>query len=123
MAGPVGPDGRARDRVGARLTFNFWRKGGYARGGEDYRWAILRQRMPAWAWQAFNIGFVAGYQNLLILGFTLPAWLVAREPTPSVRGMASSRSRSSRSWRARPRISSSGTSTSARRSIRRRRRS
>jgi len=30
---------------GARLTFNFARKGGYARGGEDYRWAVLRGRM------------------------------------------------------------------------------
>ena len=32
---------------GARLTFNFARKGGYARGGEDYRWAIPRGRMSA----------------------------------------------------------------------------
>ncbi|MCR2826030.1 DUF1295 domain-containing protein, partial [Microbacterium sp. zg.Y909] len=29
---------------GARLTFNFARKGGYS-GMEDYRWAILRKRM------------------------------------------------------------------------------
>ncbi|RQP12752.1 MAG: DUF1295 domain-containing protein [Microbacteriaceae bacterium] len=29
---------------GARLTFNFARKGGYS-GMEDYRWAILRERM------------------------------------------------------------------------------
>lgn len=68
---------------GARLTFNFWRKGGYAPGGEDYRWAILRARMPAWAWQVFNLLFTAGYQNLLIFLFTLPAAVVAgAEPTP-----------------------------------------
>ena len=30
---------------GARLTFNFARKGGYAPGGEDYRWPVLRARM------------------------------------------------------------------------------
>ena len=30
---------------GARLTFNFWRKGGYSPGGEDYRWPILRERL------------------------------------------------------------------------------
>ena len=31
---------------GARLTFNFARKGGYARGGEDYRWAVLVDGWP-----------------------------------------------------------------------------
>ena len=30
-------------------VINFWRKGGFAPGGEDYRWAILRERMPPWA--------------------------------------------------------------------------
>lgn len=72
---------------GARLTFNFWRKGGYAPGGEDYRWAVLRARMPGWAWAAFNIGFVAGYQNLLIFLFTLPAWQVAAHPEQSLGGV------------------------------------
>lgn len=67
---------------GARLTFNFWRKGGYAPGGEDYRWAILRARMPRWAWELFNIGFVAGYQNVLIFLFTWPAWIAAEHPSP-----------------------------------------
>src|SRR5260370_32612960 len=40
---------------GARLTFNFARKGGYAPGGEDYRWAVLRARMPPWQFQPFNL--------------------------------------------------------------------
>jgi steroid 5-alpha reductase family enzyme len=62
---------------GARLTFNYWRKGGYAPGGEDYRWAILRARMSPLAYQAFNVLFIAGYQNVLIYLFTLPAWIVA----------------------------------------------
>src|SRR5438034_1251974 len=30
---------------GARLTYNFARKGGYKRGSEDYRWPVLRQRL------------------------------------------------------------------------------
>ena len=67
---------------GARLTFNFWRKGGYAKGGEDYRWAVLRQKLPRWAWPIFNLGFISGYQNLLILGFTLPAWYAASATAP-----------------------------------------
>lgn len=59
---------------GARLTFNFARKGGYARGGEDYRWAELRARMSPAAFQVFNFFFIAGYQHLLVLLITLPAW-------------------------------------------------
>jgi steroid 5-alpha reductase family enzyme len=64
----------------ARLTFNFWRKGGYAPGGEDYRWSILRGRMGPVAWHAFNVLFIAGYQNILIFLITLPAWVVAQHP-------------------------------------------
>lgn len=68
---------------GARLTFNFARKGGYARGGEDYRWAALRARMPKPAFQAFNLLFIAGYQNALILGMTLSTFTVDQAmPTP-----------------------------------------
>jgi steroid 5-alpha reductase family enzyme len=58
----------------ARLTFNFWRKGGYARGGEDYRWAVLRERMSPALYQVFNVVFIAGYQNLLLLLIAMPAW-------------------------------------------------
>jgi steroid 5-alpha reductase family enzyme len=65
---------------GGRLTFNFARKGGYARGGEDYRWAVLRERMPPAAFAAFNLAFIAGYQNLLLLLISLPAWVAARHP-------------------------------------------
>lgn len=67
---------------GARLTFNFWRKGGYAPGGEDYRWGILRARIPGWAWPWFNLGFVAGYQNALVWAFTLSAAVAAAHPSP-----------------------------------------
>ncbi|NKQ51267.1 DUF1295 domain-containing protein [Amycolatopsis sp. K13G38] len=59
---------------GARLTFNFARKGGYAPGGEDYRWAVLRGRMAPWQFQVFNFLFISFYQNLLLLLITLPAW-------------------------------------------------
>ncbi len=68
---------------GARLTFNYARKGGYAKGGEDYRWAVLRERLgPAW-FQVFNATFIAPYQNALILLFTLPihvAWQAGDHP-------------------------------------------
>lgn len=60
---------------GARLTFNFARKGGYARGGEDYRWAELRRRMRPWQYQVFNFLFIAGFQNALLFALALPAWV------------------------------------------------
>lgn len=58
---------------GARLTFNFARKGGYATGGEDYRWAVVRSRMTPWQFQIFAFVFIAAYQNALLLLITLPA--------------------------------------------------
>lgn len=66
----------------ARLTFNYARKGGYAPGGEDYRWAVLRSRMPPWAFQVFNVFFIAGYQHLLVFLITLPVWQVWAHPGP-----------------------------------------
>lgn len=75
---------------GTRLTFNFWRRGGYHwvpwRGEEDYRWGVLR-KMPMlqgrWRWVAFNLFFISFYQNTLILLFTLPAvvaWQGTEQP-------------------------------------------
>ncbi len=62
---------------GARLTYNFARKGGYARGGEDYRWEALKARMSPAAFAAFNLGFIAAFQNALLLAIALPAWVAA----------------------------------------------
>jgi len=61
---------------GARLTFNFARKGGYAPGGEDYRWAILRKKMSPLVYQIFNIFFIVIFQNALLLAIALPVNLV-----------------------------------------------
>ena len=64
---------------GIRLTTNFALKGAYHwrfwTGEEDYRWLILRQKPefnPRWKWTLFNLFFISGYQNVLILLFTLP---------------------------------------------------
>lgn len=64
---------------GARLTFNFSRHGAYKwkfwTGKEDYRWEVLRKKpefQPRWKWSLFNLFFISGYQNVLILLFTLP---------------------------------------------------
>lgn len=70
---------------GARLTFNFARKGAYRlkfwEGVEDYRWAVVRSG-PAfknrWAWVAFDFGFISVYQNVLVLMTTFPALVAMR---------------------------------------------
>jgi steroid 5-alpha reductase family enzyme len=67
---------------GVRLTVNFARRGGYAPGGEDYRWAILRARLPGWRFAVFNLGFIAVYQNALLLAITLPVRTITDHPRP-----------------------------------------
>jgi len=66
---------------GARLTFNFARKGGYT-GMEDYRWAILRGRMSRWQFQLFNLFFIVLFQSALLVLITLPAYIAWQHPSP-----------------------------------------
>lgn len=70
---------------GARLTYNFWRKGGY-NDEEDYRWPVLRGWFKAYdplhplVQEAFSLGFVACYQLALIWAFTAaPLYVVSRQ--------------------------------------------
>lgn len=65
---------------GARLTYNFAKKGAYSikfwAGEEDYRWIILRENKffkPHWKWALFNLFFISIFQNVLILLTTLPS--------------------------------------------------
>jgi len=62
---------------GARLTFNFARKGVYGGIGgdhEDYRWAVLRARMSPAAYQVFNVFFIVLFQNAVLALIALPAY-------------------------------------------------
>ena len=74
---------------GARLTFNFARKGAYRlkfwEGEEDYRWKVLRTKkefQPHWKWLVFNFFFICIYQNALVLMITLPALVLMGVNTP-----------------------------------------
>jgi steroid 5-alpha reductase family enzyme len=59
---------------GIRLTFNFARKGGY-RGMEDYRWAVVRQKISnPFLWQLFNLFFISLFQCGLFVLFTYPIY-------------------------------------------------
>ena len=67
----------------ARLTFNFIRKGGFQKGGEDYRWDAVRKQMGPVGFQLLNIVFIAPAQMLLIWLFTSPihqAWVWREVP-------------------------------------------
>jgi len=66
---------------GARLTFNFARKGGYT-GTEDYRWAVLRTRMKPWQFEIFNLLFIVIWQNLILLLIALPALTAYENRSP-----------------------------------------
>ena len=70
---------------GARLSFNFYRKGGYNiipwMGEEDYRWEIIRQRPELkgrFRFGLFNFIFISYYQHFLILLFCTPLLMVAK---------------------------------------------
>ncbi len=70
---------------GFRLSFNFYRKGGYNiipwKGDEDYRWKYIRQHpqlKSSIRFTLFNFFFISLYQNLLIFLFSAPFLLAAR---------------------------------------------
>ena len=65
---------------GARLTYNFARKGGYRLGADDYRLEAMRARMSPRAFAIFNAVFIAGFQNALLLILSLSAWVVHARP-------------------------------------------
>lgn len=67
---------------GVRLTYNFARKGGYKAGGEDYRWAVLRQRLGPVGFQIFNFTFIAPFQNVLLLLIATPVIAAAQNGSP-----------------------------------------
>ncbi|MCK7529656.1 MAG: DUF1295 domain-containing protein [Marinilabiliales bacterium] len=69
---------------GLRLSYNFYRKGGYSiipwKGEEDYRWQILRETSALngrLRFGVFNLLFISLYQNLLILLFSTPLLMAA----------------------------------------------
>jgi len=61
---------------GLRLSYNFYRKGGYSGKGEDYRWAELQAIIPPFLFQIFNLIFIAIYQHILLFCLTLPSYFV-----------------------------------------------
>ncbi|EQC30583.1 hypothetical protein SDRG_11640 [Saprolegnia diclina VS20] len=62
---------------GLRLTYNFYRRGGYSWTGEDYRWEFVRSVVPnPVLWHLFSFSFIAIYQNILLCILTCPLHMV-----------------------------------------------
>jgi len=69
---------------GFRLSYNFYRKGGYNlipwKGEEDYRWKIMREHpllKGRIRFGLFNLFFISFYQHFLIMLFSSPLLLAA----------------------------------------------
>ena len=76
---------------GARLTFNYARKGGFSKGGEDYRWTLMHEKLGPVGFQALNIAFIAPGQMLIVWLFASPvhqAWLWDETPLTFLDGVA-----------------------------------
>ncbi len=70
---------------GLRLSYNFYRKGGYSiipwKGEEDYRWKVMREHpllKGRLRFGLFNLLFISFYQHFLILLITSPILLAAK---------------------------------------------
>lgn len=64
---------------GIRLTYNFWRRGGYGTfftHEEDYRWPIVRKKMNSFLFLIFNFFFIAAYQNILLWWIAMPTYII-----------------------------------------------
>ncbi|OCL13423.1 DUF1295-domain-containing protein [Glonium stellatum] len=72
-----------------RLTFNYWRKGGYSIGSEDYRWEVLKKNIGPALMFIFNVAFISLAQNLLLFAITTPTYVLLLTSRVSGDGMNS----------------------------------
>ncbi|KAI1267411.1 hypothetical protein F5Y18DRAFT_444300 [Xylariaceae sp. FL1019] len=59
-----------------RLTFNYWRKGGYEIGSEDYRWEIIKSYCHPVIFTIFNATFISFIQSVLLFALAAPTYIV-----------------------------------------------
>ncbi|RFU78937.1 hypothetical protein TARUN_3291 [Trichoderma arundinaceum] len=60
-----------------RLTYNYWRRGGYNIGSEDYRWMIVKAKLHPIIWFIFNVTFISFFQSILLYLFScVPAYVI-----------------------------------------------
>ncbi|KAI5293696.1 hypothetical protein KEM52_005305 [Ascosphaera acerosa] len=62
---------------GLRLTYNYWRKGGFKVGSEDYRWAIVQEKLNSrFLFAIINAVFIATWQPVLLMLITAPSYIM-----------------------------------------------
>ncbi|KAL7950401.1 hypothetical protein V8C42DRAFT_306367 [Trichoderma barbatum] len=60
-----------------RLTYNYWRRGGYSIGSEDYRWMIVKAKVNSVVWFIFNVTFISFFQSILLYLFScVPTYVI-----------------------------------------------
>lgn len=64
---------------GARLTYNFARKGGYSLSSEDYRWNYLRHKKlkNEFLFQLLNFFFISIFQSIILYLLAHPYYLLS----------------------------------------------
>lgn len=72
-----------------RLTFNYWRRGGYQAGSEDYRWAIIKKNIGQVGFYLLAWTFISFGQSILLATVTAPTYILLNSlqtmsPTASV---------------------------------------
>lgn len=63
-----------------RLNYNAYRRGILNFRDEDYRWPILRRRLPKWSFHLLNLIFISIIQNLILFAIALPVYEAAKQP-------------------------------------------
>lgn len=58
------------------MTYNYYRKGGYSIGSEDYRWAIVKKQVGSGLFFLFNVAFISLGQSLLLATVTTPTYVL-----------------------------------------------
>jgi steroid 5-alpha reductase family enzyme len=59
-----------------RLTYNYWRRGGYSIGSEDYRWEFVKEYAGPVGMFLFNIVFISLAQSVLLCIVTFPSYVI-----------------------------------------------
>lgn len=60
----------------ARLTFNYWRRGGYQIGSEDYRWELVKKHIGSVPFFLLNITFISFIQSVLLFLLSAPTYAI-----------------------------------------------
>ena len=70
------------------MTFNYWRKGGYSVGSEDYRWAIIKSKVNPALFFLFNVTFISTIQSVLLWAVATPTYVLLLTSRLTGQGMS-----------------------------------